>query len=143
MFCAAFACFSLYLYVYIYISHSLSFSHTHINANTYTHTRAHSHVHMYMYTHSLGYSLVPIADNKWTRIATRNFPPQARRDHASCVVNDRMYVFGGYSTDRNSKICFLQDMHEFNIRFVFLPFFFHSGCSFPPYLFLSHIYRIS
>ena len=34
--------------------------------------------------------------NVWTRVVTRGTPPAPRHFHNTCVVNNSLYVFGGY-----------------------------------------------
>jgi hypothetical protein len=41
--------------------------------------------------------VVPAAETYvWTRVATRGTPPAPRHFHNTCIVNNSLYVFGGY-----------------------------------------------
>ena len=56
---------------------------------------------------------------KWSIVSTKGTRPGARDGHSACVINKKMYIFGGYEeeldrfSDDIHSFCFETNMWEF------------------------------
>ena len=44
------------------------------------------------------------ATKKWHRPKVSGSPPGARDGHSACIINNRMYIFGGYEEGVSAKV---------------------------------------
>ena len=67
----------------------------------------------------IGLSLILAGKKKWSIVQTKGTRPGARDGHSACVINKKMYIFGGYEeeldrfSDDIHTYCFETNMWEF------------------------------
>ncbi|EFC39060.1 predicted protein [Naegleria gruberi] len=52
----------------------------------------------------------PESDMRWRKVIPKNQPPKVRYAHCSCILNEKLMLFGGYSTS------YLNDLYEFDFK---------------------------
>jgi len=81
---------------------------------------------------------------RWTRVVTTGQTPRARDGHSACVINNRMYIFGGYEEDFDR---FTQDVHALDFETMTWYYVvtkstppkwrdFHSACAIGHYMYI-------
>lgn len=56
--------------------------------------------------------IIVIDTNTWSIPSTTGRPPLAADGHSACVINDHMYIFGGFQDDTEK---FGQTVHKLNL----------------------------
>lgn len=54
-----------------------------------------------------------LVTHQWSRPVVHGQPPRARDGHSACIINDRMYIFGGYEEELDQ---FSHDVYALDMR---------------------------